>query len=1072
MGGITPPQPTPVNGGAAPGASQPVATPTTTFNIEQAVLRGDMTPTQAAASPYYAPPKPVSPPVSNSSPTTQSSPTKAVSTPSITTPLNIGSYGDSGTRWTGTQWVPENTYRALVDAGAFAKPTAPPVGYVGGTYNPVTGETTGGHPGTSQLLSDESKAAPEPLINTKEKLYTDIGINPLPTGKNDIPIINQLVNTDAPFYNSADQLFYNLPASTVNEVVRKNFLDEIKKPLPEGYTYGEWQMEYNKLPMFRESTKERIDKNVYQDSNTGTIFVDSNVYGVPKPFLSVYAPQQEDIQQKLTEDPVRPLSFGGAISDITKSYYALRKGDILGSLGNYEQAVSRYTTRAAMPDITGLGDKIVKANIPTNFETPFGTIRTPIQYLQASVPYAAEQFYQDIRKNPLQDIVFLGIPGAMETVPYAGSSIRAAAATSKLPVVSTFGKLFSTPSGLDITRTAWTGAKVAVGGLFVKSSVENYQAAPTTEAKSRVVGSIAEQVTLMGIGSKYFTPTYVEPNNPFLSKTMSGEFKLPVTTKIHNAIITAIEAPFSSSPKSFKGISDVWRDVRTQEPQPGIVQTEVGGKLGYEGLKGYSAPDLNKVSTIGPARSSAVTQGLLESDVVIKGSAVVRGQVSGMESGRIAARPSVDADVLSPDMNIMTNNLAKYGETTVGMDVKSPEAGYPDIFKTKITQIEQPYTGEGESWIARYLGNPVRSIVGEKLPIVDEVHIAGKTYRGEIYKGLSEEQLNVQFSRKVQAWQEDLMPGNKEQYRLIKDSFDAQAQARDIIYSNQAKSGIKVGTPTKSLTKLDAMRDMTVDFNFIPDKDIPILGAKVGVRYTATKNYGELWDAFRNAPEKTQKVFEFADKPDTLQNIAKSKGSISTSPAPFVGLPSLYSAVNIKTPSPSYSTSSKSSTKSLVSSVVSVSAVKSPSINPSKISSPFSSPSPSPGKSPSPFTSPSPSPGKSPSPFPSPKPSPSPSPFKSPFPSPSPSPSPSPFKSPFPSPSPSPIPYKSPFPSPNPSIVPTPGLPGITFDNGGGNGNLNLGRKNRFTETFKVGKGLSIKELENMNVFKKRGKKK
>ena len=115
-------------------------------------------------------------PVSNPTPSAPTPPAQPVSTPSYSSPStstrNIGTYGGSSgmDRWTGTSWVSESTYRNMVDSGAFNKPTAPPEGYVGGSYNPTTGETTGGHPVLDTLSQDispqhiaEMNAAPSPV---------------------------------------------------------------------------------------------------------------------------------------------------------------------------------------------------------------------------------------------------------------------------------------------------------------------------------------------------------------------------------------------------------------------------------------------------------------------------------------------------------------------------------------------------------------------------------------------------------------------------------------------------------------------------------------------------------------------------------------------------------------------------------------------------------------------------------------------------------------------------------------------------------------------------------------------
>jgi hypothetical protein len=742
-------------------------------------------------------------------------------------------------------------------------------------------------------------------------------------------------------------------------------------------------------------------------------------------------------------------------------------------------------------------------------ETSYGKVLS--DYHAKDTDHPAVQFfggaYQAALDNPITLPLEIGAAAATMYGLGAGTSALLGGidtlSTAEIPVLSRGAQALLTPTALGLGSLAQTG----MVGLFVYESGKSILEQPTYETKGAAATHVGAALFGLYAGSGLAEP--YSPKSDYYSKTLSGEYKLPFTTQARNYLITKGEKYFSSSPQAFDKISEVWRKERYTQPQPGIIQVEnPTGELSYTGLRGYSAPDLSEVSTIGPERAPVINQALFDSDVVIKGSAGVRGQVSGLESGKIAGRMPVDVDILAPDMETLNTNLKMRGETAIGIDIKSPEPGYPDIFKSK--------TGEGSSNIQSYrtilmnriFGTPVRELSGEKLPLPPEVHIEGEIYRGDIYSGLSEEQMNVQFSRKVQAMQEDLIPGNKEQYRLIKDSFDAQAQGRDLIFSNQAKSGIKVGTSTRSLDLLNSMREDTIKFDFIPNKDIPILNAKTGVRYQATKTYGELWDAFDKSDAKTQKIFERPEVPETKESIAKSQGSISpvissggagiltlkirpnsvtskSSPlshilsrsSPIKSSESIisqssYSLNKISSSSPIKSSESiiSQSSYSLNKISSSSSIISRDSSSPSNL---FSSPYSSLYKLPSsnPFSSPSTSPGKSPSsnPFSSPSGSSLISPSSSPYSSPSTSPGKSPSSNPYKSPS------SNPFSSPSgsPSTV-TPVLPILGGISGaGGILSLTRNKRNIFTELRKVGTGRTMfsgKNIFGKEISKKRKK--
>ena len=332
----------------------------------------------------------------------------------------------------------------MVDAGAFAKSTTPPAGYVGGTYNPVTGETTGGHPSETDMAANRGGATSS-ITNTVQ--YKDVGLPKLPSGVNDIPIISTKVNTDAPFFDSSKQEFFNLKANTMNAIIKK----QVENP-PEGF-------EYKNVPTYVDDpNKIQFNKSVYQDSKSGSIFVDNQFIpsasmraaGVNineaqgKAFDDMYVIGKSQSEQYFSQTPEqkpeepKPYSWGGMIQDFTKGYGYLKKGDVGNAYELFEQGISRYTTMPIATYTKGMGDAAQKIQIPS----VFGNIKTPIGTLQKSVPYGVEQFFQNVGKYPVQDLVLLAIPSGFAGAEAKGAGLRGSATMSGIGSISKVGKLF------------------------------------------------------------------------------------------------------------------------------------------------------------------------------------------------------------------------------------------------------------------------------------------------------------------------------------------------------------------------------------------------------------------------------------------------------------------------------------------------------------------------------------------------------------------------------------------------------------------------------------------------------
>jgi hypothetical protein len=739
---------------------------------------------------------------------------EALSVIGVTT---IGATNSQGLRYTGVSWVDETTYRGMVDAGAFAPSSKPPVGYVGGTYNPVTGETTGGHPSQSDL----SKAGSSVTPITNNVQYIDVGIPALPIGKNDIPIISTKVNTDAPYYESTEGVFYNLKASTLNEMSVKALDDAFIKPLPEGYTYGDKSALYSELQIYKDDiNKLQLNDKVYQDSKSGSIFIDdqfipsasmraagikfSDEQGkVFDEFYQISKSQAEQyFNQPAEQKPEEPKNFsvGGFISDFTKAYGAGSKGDFGSAYEYTTQAFSRFTTRPFIPDPTGLGDYIKNLSIPSNY----GPVKTPIGTLKESVGYGVEQLIQDIRKDPIQDMILLAIPGGFSYTEAGGSALRGAAVRSELGVISTGGKLLSTPYGVDLVKTVWSSGKVILGGLYAADSINKYNTAKTPEEKGRVIGDVTYQVGLMKIGSDYFNPTFPAENNPSLSYTMKGEYKTGPITKLNDAMIVKVaqgELLLRGKPAESKVLGDyfkaysITRDIKPYNPEAKVnlwdltdVPAEHADRLNMvlsknphalygSGTMGAQGVPLELV----PKTKLGITPSA-DADMFVNTKSFM-GDLSNIE-GAFTKTKTIDATLLKPAETIITD--VYYGGYRFSVDPHDIPANYPKLpGETLPREVGISYEPEYVESIAfKLLGDPfARSPQSNQL-----------TYHGELGKeGYQNfEQADVGRMRYMDAMRKDLFSATTEGSlgrgaRYPKDVVRTSTSIEDAILTERLK---------------------------------------------------------------------------------------------------------------------------------------------------------------------------------------------------------------------------------------------------------------------------------------------
>ena len=706
-------------------------------------------------------------------------------------------------------------------------------------------------------------------------------------------------------------------------------------------------------------------------------------------------------------------------------------------------------------------------------------------------------------------------------------------------ILTATGRALSTPLASDVT----TLIKAGVGTYIIGESIVNIADQPTSYGKGEAFGRTTLQFTGFTAGMINTPVRAIEgevpgrftnfitgmnqvkigtPDNPSAMRNFfSGSRDYSPLQKVGmdvRAYATSFEVP-TEMRSTYRDIPKAYREIRFQDPQPGITETTPS--------TGFKEPDISIASTIGTERAPAVRAAIGEQEGnVIYGSVMMEGQKTGLKTGELIRSSGTvhDVDLKVPDPAKLEAALAARGETGAGMDIKS----FSSEPKHPLAQGNQGPPDDGVRRIgilSRIFGEAIPNEQGYKLPFREEVRFAGKDYEGV----LNQEQINIQFARKSQALMQDMVPaegkiGNvdarpmDEQFRIPKEFYDFQSLGRDITAGTQAAKlqaggNVPIGTETPAIKIFNRMEEKIWHFDFMPKEDNPIIGAKAGVRFTKDVSFGEI-KANTEAAIRAAKV-EGKPLPKQIRATAEediidlnrpytpgvsrsvtsgiqraplaSSATISSAspmiasafPTTLPGMPSSGSpSGNQRTQSmPSVASLSPSEVSRATSPMGASSGASSPSImsvmgvfaspSPSSGSRGSASPSPTGSPSASPFTSPSPSPSMfaspSPSPFPSPSLSPSPSPTPSPFPSFSPFPSIPPSPGPSPSPSPSPSPYPSTPPvtppwSPLPPIIPTPPIvPGMW---GGMNSPGPFQRKRRaaFKETFNMGLDFSIKK--------------
>lgn len=462
--------------------------------------------------------------------------------------------------------------------------------------------------------------------------------------------------------------------------------------------------------------------------------------------------------------------------------------------GAYEELNTRlapYTT-----DVTGLGRVLSKQPDITT----------------AGIPGEAVNFIKGTYIGATQHPVDIALTFAGgEALSFGEGAIKMGVAKAAMyeggvPVVSTVGRMASTPIATDIASVG----KFALGGFILYESGANIISQPTSAGKGEAFGRTGIQFAGFGVGMN--NVQMAEPNNYYAGRGFFSQApEIGPLEKAQFKLETTARALSTEQPGAYRDVANIVLPGRVVEP---MVKAE---------------PDFSVLSKSGPY-ATEIKGVIVEQPHSVIGSSSLMQQYPeniAIESG---LRFGKDVDVLieSPskalrDLSVRTG-LPEVDANTV-MDVHPIPANYPGIKPS----VEPDITAPESSMLTQMFGDPYRHLAFPRG--TSEVIKPGKGYTGD----LTYEAAQVQFGRKsaaVSAFIEDPL---QKGYRGEKDIYDFITG-----YQAQRSSAIAQGVPESKFTSSDkAMQSfMERTFTYGTEK-----GQRIGDESpTVTKSVREIYD--------------------------------------------------------------------------------------------------------------------------------------------------------------------------------------------------------------------------------------
>jgi hypothetical protein len=483
-----------------------------------------------------------------------------------------------------------------------------------------------------------------------------------------------------------------------------------------------------------------------------------------------------------------------------------------------------------------------------------------------------------IARRPADIALWYGAGEAFGLLEYGGKVLTAKAAMSNTPVISTLGRVASTPYAADL----YTTVKLGTGGYFAAESVQSIYDQPTLTGKAELTGKTITQFVGFGLGmSNIILP---EPNNIHAGKTFFGKVpaKSPLTQLTESTVVKLGQAELYIRGKSEEArlLGDAFAIHKaTRNIQP----YDITGKV-----------DLWDLTDVPFEHRVEIDKKLVRVPHALYGSGVEAAQslpIEKMPPGSIGITPSSDWDIMANEQQMLGELADIPGAFVHKIKVPSVNGG----MEMRITGVD--YGGYHFAADLHNIPLDFMKLPGETLP-----RVAG-TYSPEYKDLLAFKYLADPFAINPKTWQVT-KPGDAgytdtklyvhsdvQQYRLMdalrknvltadstdpvtgrgvrvdKDTIHLMSRFEDSIQTERGRSVSikKMAELNKAETRLGRMKDRVITYT--PDKNIGRMEVRVGDLQTIASENLDYGLSISGKPLKTPKglgdIQSLKDYPNT-----------------------------------------------------------------------------------------------------------------------------------------------------------------------------------------------------------------
>jgi hypothetical protein len=441
--------------------------------------------------------------------------------------------------------------------------------------------------------------------------------------------------------------------------------------------------------------------------------------------------------------------------------------------------------------------------------------RQPSGVMQAGAFWAgnaAQELYSNWRTDPIAGTVTAGteigisyyggkaIGAGFAAGEYGISRLIGGAAMSDIPVITTAGKLLSTPAASDVGNYI---VKPALFGLMGYSTIENIVSQPTEGKQATALATSG-----LGLYGGFKGYQWAETKLPSVTNDFKGVEYFsgkpnvgPIESKVMATKVTGLQTYLTA--RSLLDPTDITTDGETAPPI--MDASKIYGDI-YKMQKAtrFVTPELMGEPNLGEATISGkyaapVKEVMHEQVSSLMGSTAVRGQYSPEIISESGLRVPKDFDILVQDTEAAIQSLSSktgISETQAsGIIDVHPFSDYPNY------PLEGAVSKEAPSEQVDYLSGFTRSFSDPYANIArpratSEVIAAGVTkgYTGDI----NYEQATAQVGRKAQGAGLGVTDPYGRGYRFEKDVYDTLS-----LYQAQRLSAIKSGIEPSTFSESD-----------------------------------------------------------------------------------------------------------------------------------------------------------------------------------------------------------------------------------------------------------------------------